>query len=231
MNLFILFIYLVTFGCGWLNVEIMLNFAPFSATHHTGNLTRIAISLFKGDIALMVSLVCVVLVFIAGAALSGLINTKENNHFSSWFGTSNIIAAVLLIILSYFFETKMVMVYYCSLFAGFQNGIISQFASRASHMSGIATDSGIGLGRFIRDILNGTYGNRKKHFYVFIVKFISIIVFVAGAILGAGLAPHVTMFCSYLILGLFNIEMSVFYLIMHKKWQAEEAYYTPNTHH
>ena len=109
MNLFILFIYLVTFGCGWLNVEIMLNFVPFSATHHTGNLTRIAISLFKGDITLMVSLVCVVLVFIAGAALSSLINTKENNYFSSWFGTSNIIAAVLLIILSYFFETKMVM--------------------------------------------------------------------------------------------------------------------------
>lgn len=231
MNLFILFIYLVTFGCGWLNVEIMLNYVPASATHHTGNLTRIAILLFNGDIQLMLSLILVVAVFILGSAISGLVNVKENNHFSAKFGIINIWASVILILLSYFFENKIVMLYYCSFLAGCQNGVISQFASRASHMSGIATDAGIGLGRFIRDILTGTFGNRKKHFNVFIVKFISIIIFVAGAILGALIAPHVSMFCSYLILGLFNVGVSIFYLVMHKKWQREEAYLTPNTHH
>ena len=189
MNLFVLFGYLVTFACGWLNVLVVTRFAPFTATHHTGSVTKITVSMLDGDWFMFFALIGVIAAFMLGIAIASFINPKGDGNFTQRFGIAYIVGAVLLIIFAASFGESYGFVFYCSVFAGFQNGFMSQFKIRASHMSGVITDAGVELGRLCKEAVKRGNPNRgsilKSYGASFGMKVLFLAVFAGGAYRGA----------------------------------------------
>ena len=216
MNSFVLFGYLTTFACGWLNVVVVTQFAPFCATHHTGSVTKIPVAFVQGDWFLFFALIGVVSAFIIGVAISAFINPRGDGNFTSRFGTAYIIGAVALIAFAALFGLSYWFIFYCSVFAGFQNGFLSQFKLRVSHMSGVATDAGVELGRMCKESLRFDNPNRrsilKSYGASFGLKMLFIVVFALGALAGFLISLGVPLFVSFLFLGIFDIAIACYYL-------------------
>lgn len=216
MNSFVLFGYLVTFACGWLNVLVVTRFAPFTATHHTGSVTKIPVSMLDGDWFMFFALIGVVLAFIIGVAISAFINPKGDGNFTSRFGVAYITGSVVMIIFAAAFGMSYWFIFYSSLFAGFQNGFLSQFKVRVSHMSGVATDAGVELGRLCKESIRKDNPNRnsilKSYGASFGMKMLFIVVFAVGALVGALISMGVPLFVSFLLLAIFDMAIAGYYL-------------------
>ena len=216
MNSFVLFGYLVTFACGWLNAVIVTRFAPFTATHHTGSVTKIPVSMLDGDWGMFIALIGVVSAFIIGVAISAFINPRGDGNFTSRFGIAYIVFAVLMIIFAATFGTDYWFVFFCSVFSGFQNGFLSQFKLRVSHMTGVATDAGVELGRMCKESLKKDNPNRhsilKSYGASFGLKMLFIAVFATGALIGVLISMGVPLFVSFLLLAIFDAAIAVYYL-------------------
>lgn len=215
MNLFVLFSFLVTFACGWLNVEFMLKFAPFLVTHQTGNVTRIALALTTGDFTLFWCLLGIVAAFIIGSALAGFVNPKGDMNFTPIFGIFYIILSAALFVFALFAGTGFIFVLYSAFMSGYQNGFLTQFKIRASHLTGISSDAGIELGRFFKVLKRKNDRNKKTSLkalsWSFGFKMISLFAFVGGAIVGALLTGVMPVIIVIAILSAFNIAITFFY--------------------
>ncbi len=216
MNSFVVFGYLATFACGWLNVEIILKYAPFSATHITGSLTRIPVNMLEGNWGMFFSLIGIVSAFIVGVAVSSFINPRGDGNFTRNFGIGYIIGASLLFIFTIVFGGSYMFVIFCSLFAGFQNGFLSQFKLRVSHMSGVATDVGVELGRICKESLKKKHPNKhsilKSYGASIGMRILFIVVFVTGAFVGAVLTMNMHQIPVMLMLTLFDVIIAIYYL-------------------
>ncbi len=216
MNSFVLFGYLTTFACGWLNVVIVTNFAPFTATHHTGSVTKIPVSFLDGDWFMFFALIGLASAFIIGVAISAFINPRGDGNFTSRFGYAYITGAVVLAVFAAAFGLSYWFIFYCSVFAGFQNGFLSQFKLRVSHMSGVSTDAGVELGRMCKEALRRGNPNRKSilksYAASFGLKMLFIAVFATGALVGALISIGVPLFVSFLLLAIFDTAIAIFYL-------------------
>ena len=215
MNLFVLFSFLVTFACGWLNVEFMLSYAPYLVTHQTGNATRIALALTQGNAMLFWGLVGVICAFIAGSALAGFINPKGDMNFTPVFGIFYIILSVALFFFSWFTGGGYIFVLYGAFMSGYQNGFLTQFKVRVSHLSGISSDAGVELGRFFKVLKRRNDRNKRTSLRAltasFSFKMLSILIFILGAFLGAGLSLVMPLMPVIGILSAFNITIAIVY--------------------
>ena len=215
MNLFVLFSFLVTFACGWLNVEFMLGYAPYLVTHQTGNATRIALALTQGNAMLFWGLVGVICAFIAGSALAGFINPKGDMNFTPIFGICYIILSVALFFFALLTGGGYIFILYGAFMSGYQNGFLTQFKIRVSHLSGISSDAGIELGRFFKVLKRKNDRNKRTSLRAlsasFGFKMLSLLVFILGAFLGAGLSMVMPLMLVMGILSAFNIAIAIFY--------------------
>ena len=215
MNLFVIFSFLVTFACGWLNVEFMLSFAPYLVTHQTGNVTRLALAITEGNFSLLWGLVGVIAAFIIGSALSSFINPKGDMNFTTRFGIFYIICSVALFFFAMLSKNSYIFILFGSFFSGYQNGFLTQFKVRVSHLSGIASDAGVELGRFFKVLKRRGDKNKRTSLIAlsasFGFKMLSLAVFVAGAILGAVLTKCMPLLLVIGILTAFNIATGIFY--------------------
>ena len=215
LNLFVIFSYLVTFGCGWLNVEVLMNFAPYCATHQTGHLTRIAVSLIQGDIFLFLGLLIAVGLFLAGSVVAGFVNPKGDMNFTVRFGVMYVIFSAGLMAFAVFLPGSFFLIMYCSFFSGYLNGFLTQFKIRVSHMSGIVSDAGIELGRLLK-VASRKDRNKRTSMRAlglsFSMKMMSLGVFVAGALVGTVFNFAMPMLADFALLAAFNAAVAVFYI-------------------
>lgn len=220
----------MTFACGWLNVLVVTRFAPFTATHHTGSVTKLPVSMLDGDWFMFFALIGVIAAFMLGIAIASFINPKGDGNFTQRFGAAYIVGAVLLIIFAASFGGSYGFVFYCSMFAGFQNGFMSQFKIRVSHMSGVITDAGVELGRLCKEAAKKGSPNRrsilKSYGASFGMKILFIAVFAGGATIGLLLGKGLPLFVAFLLLAIFDIVIAVYYLrvypLLHKRKDREE---------
>ena len=215
MNLFVLFSFLVTFACGWLNVEYMLGFAPYLVSHQTGNATRIAIAITSGDLGLLWGLIGVIVAFIIGSALAGFINPKGDMNFTPVFGICYIVLSVALFFFAWFTGGGYIFVLYGAFMSGYQNGFMTQFKIRVSHLSGISSDAGIELGRFFKVLKRRNDRNKKTSLIAlgssFSFKMLSLMFFVLGALLGAFLTGLMPWLVVLMLLSAFNVAIAFVY--------------------
>lgn len=227
MNSFVLFSFLVTFACGWLNVEFMLQYAPFLVTHQTGNITRIALAVTEGDFLLLWSLIGVIVAFIIGSALAGFINPKGDMNFTNAFGIFYIILSGALFLFALFAGGGYIFILYGAFLSGYQNGFMTQFKIRVSHLSGISSDAGIELGRFFKVLKRRNDRNKKTSLkalsWSFGFKMISLGAFVGGAIVGAILTGVMPFIVVLAILSAFNIAIAFVYFKAASLLRAEFA--------
>lgn len=215
MNLFVLFSFLVTFACGWLNVEFMLGFAPYLVTHQTGNVTRIALAITEGNFSLLWGLIGVICAFILGSALASFINPKGDMNFTPIFGIAYIVLSAALFFFTLITGGGYIFILYGAFLSGYQNGFLTQFKVRVSHLSGISSDAGIELGRFFKVLKKRNDRNKKTSLIAisssFGFKMLSLGVFVGGAILGAVLSRFMPLIAVITLLSIFNIAIAFVY--------------------
>lgn len=215
MNLFVLFSFLVTFACGWLNVEFMLGYAPFLVTHQTGNATRIALALTQGNAMLFWELVGIICAFIVGSALAGFINPKGDMNFTPIFGICYIFLSVALFFFAWLTGGGYIFILYGAFMSGYQNGFMTQFKIRVSHLSGISSDAGIELGRFFKVLKRRNDRNKKTSLIAlgssFSFKMLSLMFFVLGALLGAFLTGLMPWLVVLMLLSAFNVAIAFVY--------------------
>lgn len=171
----------LAFVAGMVNVVGYLGFEHQAITHLTGTTTLLGAALAGGNLAASLQLAGMVLAFVAGAALSGLLIQDSVLRLGRRYGVALTIEALLLAVSVPLFQR--------GLFAGpllaagaigLQNAMATTYSGavvRTSHVSGMFTDLGIMLGHALRGL---PLARRRLWLCLVIIS-----AFLAGGVTGA----------------------------------------------
>lgn len=146
----------VTLACvaGMVNVVGFLGFEHQAVTHLTGTTSMLAAALTYGDLRAASHLFGVVIAFVGGASLSGLIIQDSTLHLGRRYGLVLAIESMLLFAAVPMFQREQVRGLLAAAMAcGLQNAMATTYSGavvRTSHLSGMFTDLGIGFGHALR---------------------------------------------------------------------------------
>ena len=139
---------------GMVNVIGYLGFEHQAITHLTGTTSLLAASVAKGDLRAASHLFGVVLAFFAGALLSAMIVQDSTLHLGRRYGVVLSIESILLFASVPLFRNEQIWGALAAAMAcGLQNAMATTYSGavvRTSHLSGMFTDLGIGLGHALR---------------------------------------------------------------------------------
>lgn len=139
---------------GMVNVVGFLGFEHQAITHLTGTTTLLGAALAGGDLRATLHLAGVILAFVLGAALSGVIVQDSSLRLGRRYGVTLALVSLLLFASVPMFEREWVLGAWCAAAAcGLQNAMATTYsgaAVRTTHLSGMFTDLGIGLGHALR---------------------------------------------------------------------------------
>ena len=139
---------------GIVNVVGFLGFQHQAITHLTGNTSLLAASLTNGDWRAARHLFAAMAAFVAGAALGGLIVQDSTLRLGRRYGVALSIEALLLALAVPLFQHQFAAGAVCAALAcGLQNAMATTYSGAViltSHLSGMFTDLGIGLGHALR---------------------------------------------------------------------------------
>ena len=149
---FDIWIALLSLLAGMVNViSLLLFFIP--TTHFTGNITQFVLAFNEGDWATMVELLGLILCFLAGGILSGMLFSKKKFEPTKRYGLLLILFGSMMLLLFIFGLRDEKWLYFFSFVVGTQNGMFIFYHGiivRTSHFTGYLTDIGVVLGRLIR---------------------------------------------------------------------------------
>ena len=149
---FDIWIALLSLLAGMVNViSLLLFFIP--TTHFTGNITQFVLAFNEGDWATMVELLGLILCFLAGGVLSGMLFSKKKFEPTKRYGLLLILFGSMMLLLFIFGLRDEKWLYFFSFVVGTQNGMFIFYHGiivRTSHFTGYLTDIGVVLGRLIR---------------------------------------------------------------------------------
>ena len=149
---FDIWIALLSLLAGMVNViSLLLFFIP--ATHFTGNITQFVLAFNEGNWATMVELLGLILCFLAGGVLSGMLFSKKKFEPTKRYGLLLILFGSMMLLLFIFGLRDERWLYFFSFVVGTQNGMFIFYHGiivRTSHFTGYLTDIGVVLGRLIR---------------------------------------------------------------------------------
>ena len=199
---------LLTFSAGVINAIAYLSFTNQAVTHVTGSITLASVGIARGDWLNVGRLMAVVLAFFMGAFLSGLIIRGETLRLGRGYGFILLLESCLLMISLWFyhhssFSGQLV----ASLACGLQNAMVSTFSGavlRTTHMTGILTDIGAKLGRWLR---GAPVDKRRLLLYCLLLAG-----FTTGGVFGALLFTHL-LYNSLMIPALITAFAGIAYMI------------------
>ncbi len=198
--------WLLTFTSGFANICCILVFNS-SSTHHTGNISRIALALLDGDFAEFFLLLGLVLCFFAGSVLCGLLFHAQTLTPKKRYGLLLLCLGGLLLLVNFFFAGNVVL-YTISFLSGAQNAMflyIKSFLARSSHLTGYLTDSGFALGR----ILAGYSEDYPKLFF----NLSQILAFLLGGYLAATLSRYFLNQLVLIVAGLYIFGGLIYFIV------------------
>ena len=144
----------LAFVAGIVNVVGYLGFEHQAITHLTGTTSLLGAALVQGDLRAVGNLLGVMLAFVAGAMLSGLIIQDSTLQLGRRYGVVLFIEALLLILAVPLFEHRMIAgALLAAAACGLQNAMASTYSGsliRTSHVTGLFTDIGIAVGHAMR---------------------------------------------------------------------------------
>ena len=141
---------------GMVNVVGYLGFEHQAVTHLTGTTTLLGASVAAGDVRAALQLLGVAVAFMAGAALSGLIVQDSTLRLGRRYGAVLAIESFLLVLAVPMFEHNQISgALLAAMACGLQNAMATTYSGaviRTTHLSGMFTDLGIGLGHALRGL-------------------------------------------------------------------------------
>lgn len=139
---------------GMVNVVGFLGFEHQAVTHLTGTTSLLGAAIANGDSRSALSLFGVAIAFTAGAALSGMIIQDSTLRLGRRYGVTLTIESLLLFAAMILFKHQQIAgALLAAMACGLQNAMATTFSGalvRTTHLSGMFTDLGIGLGHFLR---------------------------------------------------------------------------------
>ncbi|WP_281830792.1 YoaK family protein [Vibrio nigripulchritudo] len=165
---------------GIVNAIGLLGFQHQSVSHLSGTLTLLGTELLSSP-ASSLHLLWVVLSFLAGAAVSGLLIQNTALKLGRHYGIALVLEGILLSLAAWVLTKGSISGHYlASAACGLQNAMVTTYSGavvRTTHMTGIITDLGLLLGARLR----GEKPDRRK-----LGLFMALLFgFVIGGILGA----------------------------------------------
>ncbi|EKE85192.1 YoaK family protein [Idiomarina xiamenensis] len=176
--------FLLALLAGTVNAVGLLGFQHQSVSHLSGTATLLGSELLSGSSASW-HLVGVLVSFLLGACLSGMIIPQGRLRLGRHYEVLLLLEALLLGLACYLLQQGYIAGHYlASAACGLQNAFATTYSGaivRTTHVTGIFTDLGIMLGAAIR---GETFDKRKALLFVLI-----IFGFIGGGVLGASLFP------------------------------------------
>ncbi|MEL3900490.1 MAG: YoaK family protein [Treponema phagedenis] len=188
----------LTFLSGFLNTALIQIYAV-SVSHHTGNMTRLALSLGSFDFHSARFLFLSVLCFFAGSFVAGFLFYDRVFHLQKTYGLFLIGFSVVFLSLFFLDFWQDLCVFITTFILGMQNGMFIFFDGilvRTTHVTGYLTDAATSFGMAMRGKPNEM---RRTLFYIKSMCF-----FIFGGIFSVLAAKDYVFLiasCSYLFLG------------------------------
>ncbi|UYB50649.1 DUF1275 domain-containing protein [Xanthomonas sp. AM6] len=141
---------------GMVNVVGYLGFEHQAVTHLTGTTTLLGAALADGDVRVIGNLLGVVLAFLGGAVLSGIVVQDSRLRLGRRYGVALALEALLLLAaMQAFKQQQLVGALFAATACGLQNAMTTTYSGavvRTTHLTGMFTDLGIGLGQALRGL-------------------------------------------------------------------------------
>jgi uncharacterized membrane protein YoaK (UPF0700 family) len=217
-----LWVSLLTFSAGFMNVETLLGPA-FTSSHHTGNITQLAAAIQKGKWTFALIYFGLIVAFFMGSTIAGMLFFQCEVGCSKRYGYFLLVSGALYALMSIIFPRtlRLIPCFFAALSLGVQNGILLNFhgvTTRTTHMTGYLTDAGVELGKRLR----GVKTERWKLFYFAI----HILIYLIGAVVGA-LTRHALSLYAIAVAGALQIICGLIYFTMvipeHKRDHAGDG--------
>lgn len=145
---------LLACASGMVNVVGYLGFEHQAVTHLTGTTTLLGSAVALGDLRAATHLAGVALAFLLGAAISGMIVQDSTLRLGRRYGVALVLESLLLFAaIPLFMQRQIAGALLAAMACGLQNAMATTFsgaAIRTSHLSGMFTDLGIGVGHALR---------------------------------------------------------------------------------
>jgi uncharacterized membrane protein YoaK (UPF0700 family) len=155
-------------------------------THLTGTTSLLGAAIADGDSRAALHLLGVAVAFTLGAALSTTIIQDSTLRLGRRYGAVLTIESVLLFVAIFLFKQQQIAgALLAAMACGLQNAMATTFSGsvvRTTHLSGMFTDLGIGLGHFVRGMALPT---RRLALSALIISS-----FFTGSVIGAWLFRH-----------------------------------------
>lgn len=165
---------------GIVNVVGYLGFEHQAVTHLTGTTTFLGVALASGDVHAMSRFGGVMLAFVFGSALSGMLIKDSTLRLGRRYGVALVLESAMLFgSIPLFMLGHIAGPLLAAAACGLQNAMATTYSGaviRTSHLSGMFTDLGIGLGHALRGM---PLQKRRLMLCVLIIS-----CFLLGAVLG-----------------------------------------------
>lgn len=139
---------------GMVNVIGYLGFEHQAVSHLTGTTSLLGAALAQGDLRAIVHLWGMLIAFCVGAMLSGLVIQDQTLKLGRRYGVVLALEAALLLLAIPLFKQQQIWgALLAAMACGLQNAMVTTYsgaAVRTTHLSGMFTDLGIGLGHLLR---------------------------------------------------------------------------------
>ncbi|WP_295518215.1 YoaK family protein [uncultured Stenotrophomonas sp.] len=141
---------------GMVNVVGFLGFEHQAVSHMTGSTSQLGMAIAQGDWRAVGHLWGLLIAFSLGAMLSGLLIQDNTLQLGRRYGVALAIESALLLVAIPLFEQQQIWGAQAAAMAcGLQNAMATTFSGavvRTTHLSGMFTDLGIGLGHLLRGL-------------------------------------------------------------------------------
>ena len=145
---------LLACASGMVNVVGYLGFEHQAVTHLTGTTTLLGSAMAQGDLRAASHLAGVALAFMLGAAVSGMVIQDSTLRLGRRYGVALVLESLLLFAaIPLFLRQQIAGALLAAMACGLQNAMATTYSGaviRTSHLSGMFTDLGIGLGHALR---------------------------------------------------------------------------------
>jgi len=211
----------LSLSAGLINAVAFSGFSHNAVTHVTGTVTKSAMALASGQFTAYFLSTGLVMAFLAGAILSGLIIGNEHLRLGRRYGLALILESGLLLV-SYLFFTRGASAgeLFASAACGLQNAMIATYsgnAIRTTHMTGVVSDLGSMVGNFIAG-----RAVDARQFFLLTIVFVN---FYIGGIVGTYLFRALA-FDAILAPAALTLATGIAYFIylMYKNNRAQQIY-------
>ena len=186
---------------GFLN-GVFFIIAGTAVSHHTGTITRVALTLSQGAVAEAAAFLLLILSFYIGACISGMLFHKSDCTFSKRYGILLLVFSTVFFAIAVLRPPLQIVLIITCVILGIQNGMFIPYDGiliRTSHFSGYLTDAGLAMGKVMR--------GKRQELRRGVHYLSGIVCFAAGAAASAFM-PSIAFFY---IIAVFYFFTAVFY--------------------